>query len=188
MARSKSAARRTMSPQQYTAYKQPQFPTGGRKLHYNDTPTEHQEQSALFDWWDKQHGKKPYHDLLWATPNGGNRHIATAVKLKREGVRAGVPDITFAYPVGNYHGLYIELKRVKGGHVSDAQKKMIAHLIASGFAVSVCKGASDAIGVLTSYLAGEWQHAPKFDMPVEKSDRNEMPSSEFQRLVRGLKR
>jgi hypothetical protein len=67
--------------------------------------------------------------MLFAIPNGGARHKAIAGKLRAEGVRAGVPDICLPVPRGEYHGLFIELKRPKGGHVSEEQEAWISEVI-----------------------------------------------------------
>lgn len=51
--------------------------------------------------------------LLFAVPNGHKRNKITAAILKAEGVRAGVADMFFAYPVKipkQYSGLFIEFK------------------------------------------------------------------------------
>jgi hypothetical protein len=61
---------------------------------------------------------------LWAIPNGGFRNIATAVRLKREGVLAGVPDLFLSIPRGGFGGLFIEMK-AKSGKLSDSQKEFI---------------------------------------------------------------
>ena len=51
---------------------------------------EHQEQKTLIKWCEyKGH---PY-NLIFAIPNGGQRHKAVAAKLKAEGVKSGVPDL-----------------------------------------------------------------------------------------------
>ena len=41
---------------------------------------------------------------LFAIPNGGARHIGTAIKLKSEGVTAGVSDLFLMIPSGQKHG------------------------------------------------------------------------------------
>ena len=41
---------------------------------------------------------------------GGKRDAKTATILKRQGVKAGVPDLHLPVARGGYHGLYIELK------------------------------------------------------------------------------
>lgn len=73
--------------------------------------SEAQEQCKLIKWADKcvQMKIHPELSMLYAVPNGGRRDKAEAAHLKRQGVRAGVPDLCLAVPKGKYHGLYIEL-------------------------------------------------------------------------------
>lgn len=56
-----------------------------------------------------------------------------------------------------YNGLYIELKRLRGGTVSAAQKQWIARLRDTGYAVEVCKGWEAAAAVITDYLEGRYK-------------------------------
>jgi len=86
-------------------------------------------------------------------PNGSHRHIVTAMKLKAEGVKRGVPDILLLHAAKGSHGLAIELKKEKGGVVSAEQKTWIANLKSEGYAAHVCKGAGEAIQVLIDYLS-----------------------------------
>ncbi len=59
----------------------------------------------------------PALEWIHAIPNGGSRgdsQKSRAIhggKMKAEGVRKGIPDIFLPWPSGNWHGLYIELKR-----------------------------------------------------------------------------
>ena len=114
-------------------------------------PSEAEEQSALFEI-------APYfmtplqYQVLFAVPNGGKRHIRTAINLKREGVKKGVPDIIFAYPNEVYHGMFIEMKRRKGGVVSQEQTEMIETLNHNGYLAIVCKGCDEAITAIKDYL------------------------------------
>lgn len=119
----------------------------------NTTPLEHDEQVAFFEWAE---GWLPeeFYSLLWATPNGGHRFAAVAAKLKAEGVKAGVPDIFFAWARLGYHGLFIEMKRVKGGSTSPDQERMIEILRFAGFLVVVCKGCEEAKTALKKYMIG----------------------------------
>lgn len=101
----------------------------------NDTPSEHFEQREFVSWFRKTHpGVK-----IFAIPNGGSRSLATAGRLKAEGVSAGVPDLFI--PAWK---LWIEMKRIKGGSVSADQKCWINYLDSVGYCVILCKGAEDA--------------------------------------------
>lgn len=91
--------------------------------------------------------------VLWFhPPNEGKRSLTYAAKLKRSGVKAGVPDIWVLEPRSPYHGLVIELKRESGGVVSDAQAYWIMELGKRGYFARVCRGAADAIAVIEEYL------------------------------------
>ncbi|MBS3932992.1 MAG: VRR-NUC domain-containing protein [Truepera sp.] len=79
---------------------------------------------------------------------------ATAGKLKAEGVRPGVPDLCLPVPRGPYHGLYLELKRRRGGKLSLIQQTWLDRLTAQGYRTVVAKGASEAIRELERYLQG----------------------------------
>lgn len=114
---------------------------------------EHAEQVSLIKWWAlscKRFGI-PEH-LLFAIPNGGKRDVISAKLLKDEGVRAGVPDLLLAVPKGQYHGLFIEMKKSKGGVVSDSQKTMGELLTAQNYHVTVCHGFIEAKQKLEEYL------------------------------------
>lgn len=76
--------------------------------------SESTEQRALFEWAGWSQAKYPDLALMYHVPNGGKRDVRTAVNLKREGVKAGVPDICLPVARGGHHGLYIELKAGKG--------------------------------------------------------------------------
>jgi hypothetical protein len=107
-------------------------------------PDEHSEQVALVQWLRI---KKIRHN---ATPNGSKRHIITAMKLKAEGVSAGFPDITVYLPNTT---LYIEMKRQKGGTVSEAQSEWIEFLnTRPNSKAVVCNGASEAIAEINKIL------------------------------------
>ena len=74
--------------------------------------SEHEEQKLLISWFDLQY--PIYSGRLFAIPNGGQRHVAVAAKLKAEGVRRGVPDLFLPVARNGFHGLFIELKAGKG--------------------------------------------------------------------------
>ncbi len=98
-------------------------------------PTEHEEQRELVRWF-----RQTFKGVrIFAIPNGGARSIATAGRLKAEGVSSGVPDLFI--PAWQ---LWVEMKRIKGGSVSAEQKDWLKYLEEVGYCVKVCKGAEDA--------------------------------------------
>jgi len=113
---------------------------------------EHQEQSALIRWSKAQAKTIPELKLLFAIPNGGHRHIAVATKLKAEGVKKGVPDLFMPVAKGGYNGLFIEMKRQKGGTVSPEQKQWHADLQEQNYRVDVCHGWDSARETILEYL------------------------------------
>lgn len=117
---------------------------------------EHAEQVALMKWWSLAHQLFGISEqLLFAIPNGGKRNVVTAAKLKEEGVRAGVPDLFLAVPREPFNGLFIEMKKSKGGHVSESQRNMILNLVQSGYLAVVCNGWNDAKETIEMYLKGQ---------------------------------
>lgn len=114
--------------------------------------SEDSEQLAIMLW--AAYNLKTYPDLKWLhhSPNGGFRNIREAAKLKAMGVKRGFPDLNLLVPRGNYAGLFIELKKVKGGVVSDEQHEWKEHLNNSGFYASVCHGWKEAVAVIERYL------------------------------------
>ena len=90
--------------------------------------------------------------LLYHVPNGGSRKKSEAGRFKAEGVKAGVPDLCLPVARGGYHGLYIELKRLKHSKTSEDQKAWIEKLNEQGYCAVVCKGWEAAAKVITEYL------------------------------------
>ena len=113
------------------------------------TPSEHAEQAALITWYDRAYSDK----ALFAIPNGGQRHAAIGLKMKLEGVRPGVPDLFLPVPTDQYHGLFIEMKRKKGGRASPEQKAWLEYLNNAGYKAVVCKGFLEAKEVIECYLS-----------------------------------
>lgn len=116
-----------------------------------DCPKEHDEQVAVVRYARAKYGHVTGF-LIFAIPNGGSRHIAEARRLTCEGVTKGVPDLCIPFPRGIYHGLFIEMKRRKGGVVSPEQREICALLERNGYKVAVCKGSDEAIKTLDSYM------------------------------------
>jgi hypothetical protein len=117
-------------------------------------PTEHAEQAAFIQYCAL--AVSTYPDLAWlyAIPNGGKRNLQVAIKLKAEGVKAGVPDLCLPVPRGPYHGLYMETK-VKPNKPTSEQTAWIEYLERQGYAAAVCYGCEGLIESVTWYLALE---------------------------------
>ena len=120
----------------------------------NNAPSEGVEQATLFSWAKMQEYRWPELRLLHHIPNGGSRGKVEAAHFKAEGVKAGVPDLFLPVARGPYHGLFIEMKRRKGGRVSEEQKAWISALKAQGYRAEVCHGWEEAADLITDYLEG----------------------------------
>lgn len=119
-------------------------------------PSEGTEQATLFSWAKMQEHKWPELRLLFHIPNGGSRGKVEAARFKAEGVKAGVPDLFLPVARGPYHGLFIEMKRRKGGRVSDEQTAWIAALRGQGYLAHVCRGWEEAATLIAGYLDERW--------------------------------
>lgn len=109
-------------------------------------PTEDAEQRVFVQWLQSQkipHFRVPNETYTnsWAQKN----------KNKALGVVPGVPDLFVALP---HKGLIaIEMKRLRGGTVSPAQKQWKATLdTIPGVEAHVAKGADAAIAIIKSFL------------------------------------
>jgi len=98
--------------------------------------TEHEEQRNFVKWF-----RQTYTGVrIFAIPNGGARSASVAMKLKVEGVSAGVPDLFIPATL-----TWIEMKRKTGGVLSKEQQDWIEYLRGCGHKVIVAKGCDDAI-------------------------------------------
>ena len=122
--------------------------------------TESSQQTAFFCWVAQQVKNCPALKWIHAIPNGGERNKIVASRMKGEGVRAGVWDVFFPYPVGTYHGLYIEFKKPglenhKNGGMSDAQVEFQKHITECGYATKVVYDWLQAANAVVEYLASK---------------------------------
>lgn len=111
--------------------------------------TEHHHQMLTVAWFRAQYPSLAM--LLFAIPNGGQRNPATAAHLKAEGVVAGIPDLFLAVPMGQDHGLFLEMK-TPTGVVSKAQHAAHSSLRAQGYRVDIARGYEAAKTLLREYL------------------------------------
>lgn len=115
------------------------------KIYNKYTGTEDSLQIAIANYLDSR-------KVLWChPPNGGRRDRGTAIKLKRQGVKPGVPDVLIFEPKSIYHGLAIELK-IPGGIVSIHQATWLKALSDRKYKTSVCFSLDEAIDVINEYL------------------------------------
>jgi len=116
-------------------------------------PTEHQEQAALIKWARLSKARYPMLNMLYAIPNAAKRSVRIASMMKAEGMVSGVPDLHLAAPSGNHHGLFIEMKRIKGGKVSENQAEWLHKLGKYGYKTAVCYGWIEAKEEIENYIS-----------------------------------
>ena len=107
-----------------------------------DEWTEAQTQRAVANVLDRLR-------VCWChVPNEGKRDKIAGNMLRAAGLKTGVPDILIFSQAPNKpeaRGIAIELKRVKGGRVSENQHKWLKDLDNLGWHTAVCKGYSATI-------------------------------------------
>ena len=74
---------------------------------------------------------------VFHVPNGGQRHIAVARKLKAMGVKPGIPDYVCPVPSNGFNGMVVELK-VPGGRLSEHQKRWMEIFKRLHYRCAVC--------------------------------------------------
>ena len=113
-------------------------------------PYEWQEQAELVEILQWK-GLTPVH-----IPNGGQRTQAGHAIAKKCGEQKGFPDLMILEPVPNQptKRVYIEMKRTKGGTVSEAQAEWMYRIIKNGDIHILAKGANDAIKQLQTADTG----------------------------------
>jgi hypothetical protein len=125
---------------------------------------EHELQKAYFGW-ARLH---PEARRAYAIPNGGQRNVAVAAKLKAEGVRPGVLDVHLPLARGGAHGLWIEHKAGKNTMSQDQADEATA-LVADGFVVAtVWDDPLLSIQLTKDYLAGKLSPAHLVIKPERK--------------------
>lgn len=124
--------------------------TGGTMRNYR-ADDESGNQEALFQWAQYNMARMPELEYMHHVPNGGKRDRTTAVALKRQGVKAGVPDIVLPAVKGKYHGLYIELKAGKNTTTAK-QKSWLSFLRQQGYFTAVCYSWQIAAELIEKYL------------------------------------
>lgn len=111
-------------------------------MNVENSRSENWEQMQLVQWARRY----PWGRLLFHIPNE-NHHHDTAL-----GVRSGVPDLMLPVPMGGRHGLFIEMKRAKGGRLSESQKRWLGWLRELGYEAVCCHGWKEAKKEIERYM------------------------------------
>jgi hypothetical protein len=111
--------------------------------------TEHQLQSSIFKYIELAYPKlRPF---IFAIPNGGQRNIGVARKLKAEGATAGVWDIFVSLPNLESHGLYIECK-VGKNDLTLTQINFRNNVEPAGYKFCICRSLDDFKKIIDDYF------------------------------------
>lgn len=119
-------------------------------------PSEDQIHLAVIQWLEQIPYKgRRLADHFHHSPNGGTASIRQKSKFAKMGTRSGWPDLECPIARGKYHGLFVELKREKGGIVSANQKERLEMLNAEGYYAVVTRGYKASIEAIEKYMALE---------------------------------
>lgn len=119
------------------------------------SPLEHDEQKGLIVLCDMMRAQYPELELLYANPNAGRRSVWEVGRLKAEGWKAGLSDLTLPVARRGFHGMYLELKRADGreADLSKEQRWWLAKLSEQGYFAIWCAGAAAAWKQIEWYLS-----------------------------------
>ena len=112
---------------------------------------EHEIQKAIIRHCRTMALAHEQYKYLFAVPNGGQRDVRVAKKLKAEGVLAGVSDLVIPWPTKEYNGAFIEVK-TESGRPSDNQLAFIAEMSRRGYYTAIVYGLKQAIETFDEYL------------------------------------
>lgn len=122
------------------------------------TPSEHESQKAVIEWWGLAHKKyKLPRFALLSIPNaqilmGSARNPERVMQyLRGEGFRKGAPDLMLACGRGGLHGLFLEMKTEKGV-ISPEQIEFSDYLLRAMYIARICRSSEEAIAEIKAYL------------------------------------
>ena len=140
----------------------------------NGTASEDDEEHVLSDYCDVRGWRHTHFSNEMYTTSWKQKH-----KMKYLGVEAGLPDhfIILKRKTGEFIPVYIEMKRKKGGSLSDAQHVWIQTLRLADQYVTVCEGGEEAIEFLEAVEKNDekiiQKYFEKFDKKHEKWLKNQ---------------
>lgn len=122
-------------------------------------PPEEDECVNLFQWAQTLRWRgRPIGEYVIHVPNGAylgadaRTRAITMGKLKAMGVQPGVYDYIVPVPLLACPGLWLEMKRTKGGVVSDDQKAFKRRMVELGWRCEVAKGWVEASHIIEEHL------------------------------------
>jgi len=123
-------------------------------------------QEQCVTWFRLQYRDK----IIFANANGGKRNLKEAFRMKKQGVLAGVSDLTIPEPTSTHHGAFIELKRganknlkTSKGVLSKEQKAFLEAMKARGYFTAVCYSLEEFQKVVKDYFPEN----RKFNIPKD---------------------
>jgi hypothetical protein len=123
---------------------------------YKEVKGEDFIQMCFFDWLRKiASPQNPDFKFLHHVPNGGERTAREGAKMKRLGVKRGVPDCFWPYtgPEGEA-GLYIEFKAL-GGHRTKFQENFQEFCVGQNYVYKLAYTPIEAINFVAEYYDKE---------------------------------
>ena len=123
----------------------------------NKCPLEWEEQAALIQWLNLMPALRQY---VIKIHNEGERTHGQTWHLQKQGLCAGASDLFIAYPVGQSHGLWLEVKRNMKYHASAMEKPTWVRqqrfqdmMRAVGYEAVTCYGWEHGKQLVESYLS-----------------------------------
>lgn len=89
--------------------------------------------------------------IIFSIPNGGSRNVIEAVRLKDEGLLAGVSDLFIPKPNRISAGLFIEMK-APGGKPTLSQVSFMQKMLSLGYECKICHSFDEFREVVDNYL------------------------------------
>jgi len=129
--------------------------------------SEYQEALKIEEW--RLNNLKQYPILEYSVCHltGSKMSIGVIAKTKKIGaLKKGIPDYFFPIPTKDSHGLWLELKKEKGGKVSLEQKKWIIAMNNLGYSAHVVEGAKEAIHFIEHQLKNWIMASKRVTSPV----------------------
>ena len=122
--------------------------------------SEYELQKLVVQWLD---AALPKGCFFHHSPNEGKRHISYNVKLKTLGMKTGFPDLCLFVPRRYFWDglpcpIFIELKKPKGGRITDSQKVIQQQLLDTGAAVATVNSLSKVKMFLSNLIEIKENH------------------------------